>query len=82
MISAVMNITVSAVNDAPSGTDNTVVAVEDTDYIFNKTDFGFSDTLDGANNFTNLIIAGTPANGTLYLDNDGDGNIDGSETLS
>ncbi|HEX8666087.1 MAG TPA: cadherin domain-containing protein [Beijerinckiaceae bacterium] len=36
-------IAVTAVNDPPSGTDKTVTAVEDTEYVFSVADFGFTD---------------------------------------
>ena len=35
-----MTIDVTSVNDAPAGTDNTVTATEDTDYVFQTADFG------------------------------------------
>ena len=41
-----MTINVTAVNDAPAGTDNTVTADEDTAYIFAAADFGFTDPND------------------------------------
>ena len=37
-------ITVRSVNDAPSGTDNTVQTDESTAYVFTAGDFGFSDS--------------------------------------
>ena len=76
-------VSITAVNDAPQGANNTVVATEDTDYIFTAADFGFTDTNDSiANNFINVIIASAPANGTLYLDANADGIVDGGETLT
>ena len=41
-----MTINVTAVNDAPAGTDNTVTTLEDTAYTFTAADFGFSDPND------------------------------------
>ena len=38
-----VNVDITPVNDRPAGADNTVSAVEDTDYVFLATDFGFSD---------------------------------------
>ncbi|MDP2067497.1 MAG: hypothetical protein Q8K04_00905, partial [Lutibacter sp.] len=38
-----ITITVTAVNDAPEGADNTVTTDEDTDYTFAAVDFGFTD---------------------------------------
>ena len=74
-------VTIVNVNDAPSGADKTVTATEDTDYVFTVADFGFSDVESPANNFLNVIIATAPANGILYLDANGDGIVDGGETL-
>ena len=45
-----MSIDVSAVNDAPAGTDNTVTTLEDTAYTFAGADFGFSDAADSPAN--------------------------------
>ena len=39
-------LTVTAVNDAPAGTDKTVTTLEDTAYTFTAADFGFSDPND------------------------------------
>ena len=41
-----MTINVTAVNDAPTGADNTVSTPEDTAYTFDTADFGFSDPND------------------------------------
>ena len=41
-----MTIDVTAVNDAPAGTNNTVTTLEDTAYTFAAADFGFSDAAD------------------------------------
>ena len=38
-----MTIDVTAVNDAPAGTNNTVTTLEDAPYIFATADFGFTD---------------------------------------
>ena len=74
---ATTNIT--AVNDAPTGADKTVATTEDTDYVFTAADFGFSDV--ETDNLLNVVIAGAPVNGTLYLDANADGIVDGGETL-
>src|SRR5262249_51964865 len=37
------SITVTSVNDAPSGADQTVTMLEDTTYTFQASDFGFTD---------------------------------------
>jgi hypothetical protein len=40
------DLSVSGVNDPPSGTDNTVTTAEDTAYTFTAADFGFTDPID------------------------------------
>ena len=59
-----------SVNDAPSGTDKTLVTDEDQAYIFSAADFGFSDPNDvPANLLMAVTIASLPSNGVLTLDN-------------
>ena len=41
-----MTVDVTAVNDAPTASDNTITGVEDTDYVFTATNFNFAD-IDG-----------------------------------
>jgi hypothetical protein len=67
---------VTAVNDAPVGTDNAKTILEDGSYTFAVADFGFSDAADanapstsGANNFQDVIITTLPAAGSLTLSN-------------
>ncbi len=80
---ATVTLNVTAVNDEPQGLDKTISAIEDTDYVFNISDFGFSDTADSpANNFTHVIITTASTGGTLYIDNDGNGLIDGGEAVA
>ncbi|MEZ5902938.1 MAG: cadherin-like domain-containing protein [Alphaproteobacteria bacterium] len=56
------------INDAPDGTDNTVTTLEDTDYTFDPSDFGFTDVNDTpADNFQSVVITTLPTNGTLEL---------------
>ena len=43
LASATMTIDVTAVNDLPTSTDNTVTATEDTAFVFATADFGFAD---------------------------------------
>ena len=63
-----MTVDITSVNDAPEGTDNTVTTLEDTDYVFTTTDFGFTDPKDNPdNNLLNVIIDTLPASGTLTL---------------
>ncbi|EIC29887.1 beta strand repeat-containing protein [Methylomicrobium album] len=61
-------ITVNAVNDAPAGTDKTVTALEDGDYVFSVDDFGFTDPDDSsANALLSVKIATLPDTGSLTL---------------
>jgi VCBS repeat-containing protein len=61
-------LTVTAVNDAPQGTDRTITINEDMPYILTAADFGFSDPLDaGADSFTKVMISTLPASGVLRL---------------
>ena len=77
-----VNVDITNVNDAPAGADKTVSTNEDTDYVFSETDFGFSDTNDSpTDSLANIIITTAPSNGTLYLDANDDGIVDGGETL-
>ena len=62
------DITVTPVNDAPAGTDNTVNVTEGTPYTFTAADFGFTDT--DANALLAVTITTLPGSGTLtYNDN-------------
>src|SRR6185312_1079285 len=63
---ATVTIHVISVNDAPTGTDNTVTTLEDTAYAFTTSDFGFSDSNDSpANAFLAVEITTLPATGSL-----------------
>jgi hypothetical protein len=67
--SASVPITLTPVNDAPSGTPKTVTTAEDTPYVFSVIDFGFSDAQDiPANQLAAVRIAALPLSGTL-IDN-------------
>ncbi|MEQ1661568.1 MAG: cadherin-like domain-containing protein [Thiobacillus sp.] len=57
------NVIASAPNQAPSGTNGTITAIEDTDYVFTTADFGFSDA-DG-NTLDRVWFTTLPAQGTL-----------------
>lgn len=60
-------ITVTPVNDAPSGTDKAVTLLEDSSYTFQAADFGFTDPKDSvSNNFQTLRIATIPEKGKLF----------------
>ena len=61
-----ITINVTAVNDAPAGTDKTVTTLEDTAYTFTAADFGFSDPNDSpANTLLAVKITTLPTAGTL-----------------
>ncbi|EMI15642.1 Cadherin domain containing protein, partial [Rhodopirellula maiorica SM1] len=75
-----VTITVNAINDAPSGVDNTVGTLEDTDITFTAADFGFSDAAE-SHNFNAVRITSQTSSGTLYVDADNDGVIDAGETV-
>ncbi len=68
LIPNIITIDVTSINDAPQGTDTTITAFEDTDYIFNASDFGFTDFDDTpANNFQSILISTLPTNGIFRL---------------
>lgn len=63
-------LTVTALNDPPAGTDNTVSTSEDTPYTFTAADFGFTDPNDTPpNTLLAVKIATLPALGTLTNNN-------------
>lgn len=61
-----VNVAITATNDAPAGTDNTLNLNEDDTYTFTAADFGYTDP-DVVDTFTNLRIDTVPANGELQL---------------
>ena len=66
--SDVVNITVTAVNDAPAGTNATLTFNEDTTYTFSAANFGFTDPNDTPlNTLQAVIITTLPGAGTLSL---------------
>ncbi|MGZ5094540.1 MAG: DUF4347 domain-containing protein, partial [Burkholderiales bacterium] len=67
-VARTMTINVIAVNDAPVGTNNTVVTNEDTPFVFNAAAFGFTDPIDTpANNLLAVKISTLPTAGALTL---------------
>jgi hypothetical protein len=63
-----LTVTVTAVNDAPSGTATTITTAEDSAYTFSAADFGFSDVSDTpANALANVRLSSVPGAGTLAL---------------
>jgi len=66
--SASLSIGIVGVNDAPDGTDKTIVTREDTAYVFSAADFGFADRNDTpANALEAVKISSLPAQGTLLF---------------
>jgi hypothetical protein len=63
---ATVNLTVSAVNDAPTGADKTVTTNEDTAYTFSAADFGFND-VDAGDTLSGVRIDTLPGAGSLTL---------------
>jgi hypothetical protein len=64
------DLTVTGVNDPPSGTDNTVTTAEDTAYTFTAADFGFTDPNDTPpNSLLAVKITTLPGLGTLTNNN-------------
>jgi sugar lactone lactonase YvrE len=64
-----IDITVTAVNDAPAGADGSVTTDEDTPYIFSVADFGFGDPNDIPGDALLAVrIAQLPGGGTLTND--------------
>ena len=63
--SGIISVAVTGVNDAPSGTDNTITIAEDGARTFAAADFGFTD-VDG-NALQAVIITTLPTAGTLRL---------------
>lgn len=60
------DLTVTGVNDPPSGADNTVITAEDNVYVFTAADFGFSDPNDAPPHTLMAVkISTLPALGTL-----------------
>ncbi len=59
-------IDIASVNDGPSGADGTVSTREDQPYVFEISDFGFSDNIDG-NDFQGIELQSLPFSGTLYV---------------
>ncbi|MFD0916229.1 Ig-like domain-containing protein [Pseudahrensia aquimaris] len=61
-------LSVTPVNDAPAGADNTIILAEDNVHTFTLGDFGFSDVDDNpANALQRIMIASLPDNGALTL---------------
>ena len=67
---AYSKIRVTAVNDAPSGTDKTLTVLEDGSKTLTENDFGFEDKSDSpVNQLSAVIITSLPTAGSLKFDN-------------
>ena len=66
---ATVTITVTPVNDAPKGTDNTIIVLEDGARTLTAADFGFSDPGDSpSDTWVSVTITQLPAAGRFRLD--------------
>ncbi len=64
----VMTVAVTEINDAPFGTNATLVAVEDVPYTFNRLSFGFADPFDSIqNSFAAVRFNSVPTLGSLTV---------------
>ncbi|HEV7658558.1 MAG TPA: Ig-like domain-containing protein, partial [Allosphingosinicella sp.] len=59
-------VSITAINDAPSGTNATITLNEDAARTLTQADFGFGDPAEG-HGFAGVVIATLPTNGTLLL---------------
>ena len=64
---ATVSLTVTPVNDPPSGADATIVIDEDVARPLVRADFGFSDLAEG-DGFAGVVVSALPADGALLLD--------------
>ena len=66
---ALLNLSVTEVNDEPSGADDTITVLESGHHTFSLADFGFSDSADNPeNNILAVKITTLPVLGALTLD--------------
>ena len=63
---ATVLLTVTSVNDSPSGTSATIVMAEDNSRTLAQADFGYSDPAEG-HGFAGVVITTLPGNGRLLL---------------
>ena len=78
--SAVMNITVNAVNDVPVALGNTVIAIEDVPLVIGASDFNFSDIEN--NSLVSVTIAGLNLNGGTLTHTGGSVNVSNGMTIA
>ncbi|MBF0196305.1 MAG: tandem-95 repeat protein, partial [Planctomycetes bacterium] len=58
-------LSITPVNDAPTGQDFSITTAEDTDYAFSAAEFGFAD--DEGDSFTRVRLASLPSSGNVEL---------------
>ena len=78
--SAIMNITVNAVNDVPVATGNTVIASEDVPLVINAGDFNFTD-IEG-DSLNSVTITGLNLNGGTLTHTGGSVNVTNGMTIT
>ena len=78
--SAVMNITVNAVNDVPVATGNTVIASEDVPFVIGAADFNFTDVESDA--LVSVTITGLNLNGGTLTHSAGAVNVTNGMTIT
>ncbi len=80
-----VTISITDVNEAPTGGNSTVSGTQNTTYVFQTSDFTFSDPDTGStpHSFGGVQLTALPAAGTLWLDANNDGiNNDAALTAS
>ncbi|WP_321319698.1 cadherin domain-containing protein [Labilibaculum sp.] len=74
-----VNVDITAVNDKPTASSFTTSTIyENTTYAFVTANFGYSD--DDGDPLDHVRITAVPANGSLWVDADGSGTINGAES--
>ncbi|MDQ1772953.1 cadherin-like domain-containing protein, partial [Labilibaculum euxinus] len=74
-----VNVDITAVNDKPTASSFTTSTIyENTTYAFVTVNFGYSD--DDGDPLDHVRITAVPANGSLWVDADGSGTINGAES--
>ncbi|WP_461632313.1 cadherin domain-containing protein [Labilibaculum euxinus] len=74
-----VNVDITAVNDKPTTSSFTTSTIyENTTYAFVTVNFGYSD--DDGDPLDHVRITAVPANGSLWVDADGSGTINGAES--
>ena len=76
---ASVSFNITAVNDKPTASSFTTSTIyENTTYAFATANFGYSD--DDGDPLDHVRITAVPSNGTLWLDSDGSGTVNGGES--